>query len=60
MGSYTGIKGLTLTGSLINVADARPPFTWHNVDSAAGTGWDPRVADPRGRTVGISASWTME
>lgn len=60
VGSYTGIKGLTLTGSLINIGDIQPPFTWHNVDSAAGTGWDPRVADPRGRTVGVSARWTME
>ncbi|MFG6430959.1 TonB-dependent receptor domain-containing protein [Roseateles sp. LYH14W] len=58
--SYTGIKGLTITGSLINLADAQPPFTWHNVDSAAGTGWDPRVASPMGRTWGVSFRWAME
>ncbi|MGQ3053645.1 MAG: TonB-dependent receptor domain-containing protein [Roseateles sp.] len=58
--SYTGIKGLTVTGSLINLADTQPPFTWHNVDSAAGAGWDPRVASPMGRTWGVSFRWAME
>jgi iron complex outermembrane receptor protein len=60
VGSYSGIKGLTITGSLINLADKQPPFTWHNVDSAAGAGWDPRVADPRGRTWGVSFRWVTE
>lgn len=60
VGAYSGIKGLTITGSLINLADKQPPFTWHNVDSAAGAGWDPRVADPRGRTWGISFRWATE
>lgn len=60
VGSYTGFKGLTITGSVINLADAQPPFTWHNVDSAAGTGWDPRVASPLGRTWGVSFRWAME
>ncbi|MBL8518739.1 MAG: TonB-dependent receptor [Betaproteobacteria bacterium] len=55
--TYSGIKGLTLTGGVINLFDREPPFTWHNVDSAAGTGWDPRVADPRGRTITLSATY---
>ena len=58
--SYSGIKGLTVTGSLINLTDAEPPFTWHNVDSAAGAGWDPRVASPLGRTWGVSFRWAIE
>ena len=56
-GTYTGIKGLSITAGVINLADRQPPFSWHNVDSAAGAGWDPRVADPRGRTYSISASY---
>jgi len=60
VGSYSGFKGLTITGSLINLADKQPPFTWHNVDSAAGAGWDPRVASPLGRTWGVSFRWAME
>jgi iron complex outermembrane receptor protein len=56
-GTYTGIKGLTVTGGVINLLDRDPPFTWHNVDSAAGAGWDPRVADPRGRTYSLSLTY---
>ena len=55
--TYTGIKNVTLTGGIINLFDKEPPFTWHNVDNVVGAGWDPRVADPRGRTVQLSASY---
>ena len=48
--TYTGFKNFTLTGSLINLLNTDPPFTAHNVDEVVGAGWDPRVADPRGRT----------
>lgn len=48
-GTYSGIKNLTLTGGIKNLLDTDPPFTAHNLDYAAGAGWDPRVADPRGR-----------
>ena len=47
--TYTGIKNLTLTGGIKNLLNTDPPFTAHNLDFAAGAGWDPRVADPRGR-----------
>ena len=57
IGTYSGIKGVTLTGGVINLFDRDPPFTWHNVDSSSGAGWDPRVADPRGRTFTVSATW---
>jgi iron complex outermembrane receptor protein len=57
VGTYTGIKGLTLTAGIVNLFDRDPPFTWHNVDSAAGAGWDPRIADPRGRTFSLSATY---
>jgi iron complex outermembrane receptor protein len=48
-GSYSGFKNLTLTAGVRNLFDEDPPFTAHNLDFAAGAGWDPRVADPRGR-----------
>ncbi|MCH7342615.1 TonB-dependent receptor [Pelomonas sp. CA6] len=57
--SYTGFKDLTLSAGVINLADRQPPFTWHNVDNVAGSGWDPRVADPRGRTVQLSAQYSF-
>ncbi len=48
-GTYTGFKNTTLTFGIKNLLNTDPPFTAHNVDFAAGAGWDPRVADPRGR-----------
>ncbi|MBN8502989.1 MAG: TonB-dependent receptor [Burkholderiales bacterium] len=58
--TYSGIKGLTLTGSIINLFDKQPPFTWHNVDGVIGAGWDPRVADPRGRTFSVSMRYDFK
>lgn len=55
--SYTGIKNTTLSAGVINLFDRVPPFTWHNVDGVVGAGWDPRVADPRGATVQLSARY---
>jgi iron complex outermembrane receptor protein len=48
-GTYTGFKNTTLTLGIQNLFDRDPPFTAHNVDEVVGAGWDPRVADPRGR-----------
>lgn len=59
-GSYTIRKGFSVTAGIVNLADKQPPFTWHNVDNVIGAGWDPRVADPRGRTYSLSARWSLE
>jgi iron complex outermembrane receptor protein len=56
-GTYSGIKGVTINGGVSNLFDKDPPFSWHNVDSAAGAGWDPRVADPRGRTYSLNVTY---
>ena len=48
-GTYSGFKNTTVTLGVKNLLNTDPPFTAHNVDFAAGAGWDPRVADPRGR-----------
>jgi iron complex outermembrane receptor protein len=55
--SYGGIPGLSLSLGIKNLFDRDPPFTAHNVDFAAGAGWDPRVADPRGRAYTLRASY---
>jgi iron complex outermembrane recepter protein len=47
--TYSGIKNTTITFGIQNLFDRDPPFTAHNVDDVVGAGWDPRVADPRGR-----------
>ncbi len=58
--TYSGIKNLTLNAGIINLFDKEPPFTWHNVDNVVGAGWDPRVADPRGRTVQVSVRYDFK
>ncbi len=55
--SYSGIKHVTLMFGVKNLLDKDPPFTAHNVDFAAGAGWDPRVADPRGRAYFARATY---
>lgn len=55
--TWSGIKDVTVTGGIINLMDRQPPFTWHNVDNVVGAGWDPRVADPRGRTLQLSFTY---
>jgi iron complex outermembrane receptor protein len=52
--TYTGFKNTTITAGIINLFDRDPPFTAHNVDDVVGAGWDPRVADPRGRTFSLN------
>jgi len=47
--TYTGFRNTTITLGIKNLLNEDPPFTAHNLDFAAGAGWDPRVADPRGR-----------
>ena len=55
--TYTGIKNLTVTGGVKNLLDTDPPFTAHNLDFAAGAGWDPRGADPRGRAFTLRVNY---
>lgn len=57
--TYTGFKNLTLTASVLNLLNTDPPFTAHNVDEVVGAGWDPRVADPRGRTLTVEAKYAF-
>ncbi len=47
---------ITLTGGVRNVFNTDPPFAiTYDSDSGAGGSWDPRVADPRGRSFTLSA-----
>ncbi|MFS8064087.1 MAG: TonB-dependent receptor domain-containing protein, partial [Luteimonas sp.] len=56
-GTYTGFKNLSITAGIKNLLDTDPPFTAHNLDFAAGAGWDPRVADARGRAYTLRVSY---
>ena len=47
---YTGIKNLTMTVGIKNLLNDDPPFSvTYDTNTGAGSSWEPRVADPRGR-----------
>ena len=48
---YTGFKNLGLTFGIKNLFDRDPPFSAaYDSNTGAGSSWEPRVADPRGRS----------
>jgi iron complex outermembrane recepter protein len=48
--SYEGFSGLRVTAGVKNVFDKDPPFAVaYDSNTGAGSSWEPRVADPRGR-----------
>jgi iron complex outermembrane receptor protein len=55
--TYTGFKSTTITVGIQNLFDRDPPFTAHNVDEVVGAGWDPRVGDPRGRSLSFDVKY---
>jgi iron complex outermembrane receptor protein len=55
--TYKGFKNTSITFGVQNLFDRDPPFTAHNVDDVVGAGWDPRVADPRGRAYTLNLSY---
>lgn len=58
--SYRGIKNLSITAGIKNLFNEDPPFSAaYDSDSGAGSSWEPRVADPRGRSYTISATYTF-
>jgi iron complex outermembrane receptor protein len=56
--NYTGFKNTTLVAGIKNLFDKEPPFAI-TYDSASGAGstWEPRVADPRGRSFTLLANY---
>jgi iron complex outermembrane receptor protein len=56
--SYTGIQKLTLTAGIKNLFDKDPPFAiTYDSNTGAGSSWEPRVADPRGRALTFMANY---
>ncbi|MFL6660361.1 MAG: TonB-dependent receptor domain-containing protein, partial [Massilia sp.] len=56
--TYTGIKNLTLTAGIKNLFDKDPPFAiTYDGNTGAGSSWEPRVADPRGRSLTLMANY---
>jgi iron complex outermembrane receptor protein len=55
--TYQGIKNLTLTFGIKNIADRDPPFT--NQGTTFQVGYDPRYTDPLGRTYTFLANYAF-
>ena len=56
--TYAGIKNLTLTAGIKNLFDKDPPFAiTYDSNTGAGSSWEPRVADPRGRAFTLMANY---
>lgn len=56
--SWTGVKGLKFTAAVKNLFDEDPPFAvTYDSNTGAGSSWEPRVADPRGRAYVLSAEY---
>jgi iron complex outermembrane receptor protein len=55
--AYKGLDKLGITFGIKNLFDEDPPFTAHMNDYAAGAGWEPRVADPRGRAYTLALEY---
>ena len=59
--TYTGlIHALRLTAGVRNLFDRDPPFAiTYDSNTGAGSSWEPRVADPRGRSFVLAAEMTF-
>ncbi len=58
--TYSGIKNLTVTGTVKNLLDKDPPFAiTYSSDFGSGSSWEPRVADPRGRAFVLNVQYTF-
>ena len=57
--SWTGMKHARYTFVVRNLLNTDPPFTAHQVDTASGSAWEPRVADPRGRSFALLVEYNF-
>jgi iron complex outermembrane recepter protein len=58
--TYTGFKNLSITAGIKNLLNTDPPFTVaYDSNTGAGSSWEPRVADPRGRSYTLLLSYTF-
>ncbi|WP_229414659.1 TonB-dependent receptor domain-containing protein [Zemynaea arenosa] len=56
--TYSGVQNLTVTGGIKNIFNTDPPFAiTYDSNTGAGSTWEPRVADPRGRSLAITVNY---
>jgi iron complex outermembrane receptor protein len=58
--SYRGFKNLVLTAGIKNLLNEDPPFSvTYDTNTGAGSSWEPRVADPRGRAFTLRVEYSF-
>ena len=58
--TYSGFKNLTVTAGIKNILDEDPPFAiTYDSNTGAGSTWEPRVADPRGRAYTLTVNYVF-
>lgn len=56
--AFTGVEGMRFTLGVKNIFDTDPPFSIsYDDNTGGGSSWEPRVADPRGRSFTIAAEF---
>ena len=58
--TWTGMENAKFTFVLRNLLNEDPPFTAHQNDFASGAAWEPRVADPRGRSFALMVEYKFD
>ncbi|QIL21115.1 TonB-dependent receptor [Thermomonas sp. HDW16] len=57
--SWAGIDKLKATFGVRNLLNTDPPFTLAYLDYGGGSAWEPRVADPRGRSFNLLLEYSF-
>jgi iron complex outermembrane receptor protein len=58
--TYRGAKHMVITGGIKNLCNTPPPFSAvYDTNTGAGSDWEPRVADPRGRSFTLRVDYTF-
>jgi iron complex outermembrane recepter protein len=58
--SYELFKGLQITAGVKNIFNTDPPFAiTYDSSTGAGSSWEPRVADPRGRAYTVRVGYSF-
>ena len=56
--TYRGIPNTTVVGGIKNLFNTDPPFSAaYDGNSGAGSSWEPRIADPRGRSLTLRVDY---
>jgi iron complex outermembrane recepter protein len=60
-GTYTGLKNMSLSMGIKNLLNTDPPFSAaYDADLGAGSSWEPRLTDPRGRSFWASLTYNFK